>query len=36
MHSFADISKITNTINWRPSIELSHGIEELVRIKINQ
>jgi len=35
-HSFADISKITSTINWKPSIELSQGIEELVRIRLNQ
>ena len=35
-HSFADISKITNTLNWTPSVELSQGIEELVRMSLNQ
>ena len=35
-HSFADISKITSTLNWKPSTELSQGIEELVRIRLNQ
>ena len=35
-HSFADISKITSTLNWKPSIELSQGIEELVRMSCNQ
>ena len=35
-HSFADISKITGTLNWKPSMELSQGIEELVRIRLNQ
>jgi nucleoside-diphosphate-sugar epimerase len=36
MHSFADISKISSTLNWEPSIELTQGIEELVRIRLNQ
>ena len=35
-HSFADISKITNTLKWTPSVELSQGIEELVRMSLNQ
>ena len=35
-HSFADISKITSTLNWTPSVELSQGIEELVRMNLNQ
>ena len=35
-HSFADISKISNTLNWTPSVELSQGIEELVRMSLNQ
>jgi len=35
-HSFADISKITSTLNWKPSTELSQGIDELVRIRLNQ
>ena len=36
MHSFADISKISSTLNWEPAIELTQGIEELVRIRLNQ
>ena len=36
MHSFADISKISSTLNWQPSIELTQGIEELVRIRLKQ
>ena len=35
-HSFADITKITSTLKWKPSIELSQGIEELVRISLNK
>ena len=35
-HSFADISKITSMLNWKPSVELSQGIEELVGIRLNQ
>lgn len=31
MHSYADISEISNAIDWSPSVELSQGIEELVR-----
>jgi nucleoside-diphosphate-sugar epimerase len=34
-HSFADISKICGILNWSPSVELSQGIEELVRINID-
>ncbi|MFL2985168.1 MAG: NAD-dependent epimerase/dehydratase family protein [Candidatus Poseidoniaceae archaeon] len=36
IHSYADISKISNTLNWDPSIEISQGIEELVRMSLNQ
>ena len=36
IHSYADISKISNTLNWGPSIEISQGIEELVRMSLNQ
>ena len=36
MHSLADISKISSTLNWQPAIELTQGIEELVRIRLNQ
>ena len=35
-HSYADISKISNTLKWDPSIEISQGIEELVRMSLNQ
>jgi len=34
IHSYADISKISNTLNWGPSIEISQGIEELVRMSL--
>ena len=36
IHSYADISKISNTLNWGPSIEISQGIEELVRMSLKQ
>ena len=36
IHSYADISKISNTLNWDPSIEISQGIEELVRMSLKQ
>tara|TARA_S200000501_G_scaffold189976_1_gene178767 strand:+ start:1512 stop:2441 length:930 start_codon:yes stop_codon:yes gene_type:complete len=35
-HSFADISKITNILDWAPSVKLSQGLEELVKINLNK
>ena len=34
-HSFADISKIKSALNWSPSVKLSEGLDELVKIKMN-
>ena len=35
-HSFADISKITNILDWTPSVKLSQGLEELVKMNLNK
>ncbi len=34
-HSFADISKIKSALNWSPSVKLSEGLDELVKMKMN-
>tara|TARA_Y100000768_G_scaffold350552_1_gene300828 strand:+ start:449 stop:1378 length:930 start_codon:yes stop_codon:yes gene_type:complete len=35
-HSFADITKITNILKWTPSVKLSQGLEELVKMNLNK
>ena len=35
-HSFADISKIRDALNWKPAVKLSTGLDELVGMNLNQ
>ena len=35
-HSFADISKIRAALDWKPTMELSAGLDELVEMNLNQ
>ena len=35
-HSFADISKIKSALNWNPSVKLSEGLDELVKMNLNK
>ena len=35
-HSFADISKIRDALNWKPTMQLSAGLDELVEMNLNQ
>lgn len=35
-HSFADISKIRDALDWKPTMELSAGLDELVEMNLNQ